>query len=190
MKTFNSKEQIVLRKMIQNTDNFHLYSFLQEDFLSNSVALLEIDNTYYLTYDGLGDKVKEVMSEKRKIIELFLLLKYLEKKNLIGIYDTGGIPLWLIDHERNKRIIKNDDYAVSLFSESDKIHQYLNENLVKNFYLSEELLDIITNNFKTKEEIYIEKQLAESRIQSKLSKYTFILSLITMLISIILTYLS
>lgn len=128
---------------------------------------------YNIRTKGINEniRVNEISSSNKKVVEFFVLIKYLEKKNLIYIKPSEHFILF---HFISDFVdAKSKDEIREL---NNLLYKYPREE----YYASPELKSYVDNGYKTNEEIITLKTIEEARGKSKL---LFIISIILLIIS-------
>ena len=127
--------------------------------------------------DGLNC-VDELLSIEKEIIEVSFLIEYLKKTRLIYIIDDNtqeGNYLTSVGG-----FIK--DGLMPIRKALDKtVCSILDEAMNNRVFVSTDLIQLVNDNFKTLEE----RALEESRKQTKYSRWSFMLALLALVISMI-----
>lgn len=168
MKQFSNKEKQIIRYIVAhgNSNTFLLANVFNEWFDKKGVTFdLEAGHIKY-DYNKVKD-VNEILEDEHGIIEIALLIKYLEEKQYIYIikdkHDVVDVPL-----------------ALGANSSSVNLAHHLPEDIVNiikrtlfRVYVAYDLVYIVENNFQTKETQQLALaalQLKESQQQQKLAK--------------------
>lgn len=185
MRTFNPVEQEVIKKLKYYYDNGiyqNLLSLLDNDLenkeivrdlTTNSVSINFDTTVYYPENDDEAyNFINEVTVISRVLIQTIFLLQYLESTGYIFMYDEGSS---INSHSRI-----SDGHTKIKYDIGDKtVCKLINEYFSKTIVISQDIVDLVNDNFISKEEIrHIEnlrvanENLAEAKaavLQSQIS---------------------
>jgi len=204
MRTFSEFEKEVLKYIVKQGSKFRLYNLIKSDFIDSENQILvyigdeaNVKETFTIEENDLvyiirkkDDKVPDIEHIKNKIIEIVILLKYLESSYLCSLYETGVFTFYT-DNVNRLNSLKEDDGLAAVFYEKT-YYEFIRKNIYSSFYITSELKDIIDHDFKTKEQRYIESQISEAKLQTTEAKkqttragYSLIISGVALLAAII-----
>ena len=175
MREFSDFEQDILSKMID---------LQNEKKLCRYYLLCEVEKELEIEKKGSSDiQIVSDSINKDEILNILIQFSFLFRYLKENFY--------LLDFERNI------DSKVDLKEESQKKHKLKTEtiypkeyfifkyNCFYNLSLSETIVDLVKNNFKTVEQIRFEKQLVEAKKQTKYSRRAFYVSIAALIVSLI-----
>lgn len=179
MRNFSEYE----KKLIQEIVKTDLQKSNVLDVLSNITL---IDRGIQLREKEIAlDYFKSDKNALNEFFETLSLIKYLERNDLIFIHTNYNFP------NEGNYISKNLDQNTITNKASELISQPIPTNIFdiisdyRKSYLvvGTELKKLVENNFKTNEQIHFETEIAESRKQTKISRYSFYIALAALLFS-------
>ena len=141
MRELNDKEKELIKKIIQK-DSFYFREWFSENLLSKtSITVHFKDKDVHLHYDSNSIQIREVFKELTMIIGLVRLL---EKNDLLLKIQ--------IEVEMNSTITlgKLTDGRKFLFGDQN-LKNELASNILTEFFITEELISFVNNNFRTRE---------------------------------------
>lgn len=107
----------------------------------------------------------------------------MENSYLCSLYETSALTFYAENENRLGSLNDGDGLAAVFY---EKIYyEFIRKNIYSSFYITSELKDIIANDFKTKEQKYVEEQLHETKKQTKRAGYSVIISGIALFAAII-----
>jgi len=184
MRKFTAKEQCLLKELIK-TDfkETNVINFITKSVLTaRGIHYNHEEKSIKLLFK------KEDSNAVYEILETIFLINYLEKNDLIVLHSN-----YKSDFKKNQNFISNDITQEEINQNTNiycyqKIPTNIYDLIVKYtfsyFFISEELKDLIKNNFETIDEVRHEKELLEAKKQTRLSQLSFILAIIALIISI------
>lgn len=182
MRKFSNLEQTAIRALVRGVQNSHSYlpiNAYQDIFYQKNIGFRDsaCELIFYRPIDQINhDEILEIESE---IIEISLLLGYLEENRLIYYLHEDTRPEDLI-HEMG---IRNNEPGVYQITKSFDVGAYnhLVHAINHRVFVSQELKDIVANDFETIEE----KSFKESRTQTKWSIAATAIAVIALLVSLL-----
>lgn len=209
MRDFDDFEKTVIRKIKHLKENGIIVNFssLLDDYLenrgvkmdrANKLAWVQYDTTMCCTYD---QQTKGWSPDQRfnaidititidVIIRLIFLLNYLEKEGYVFTYNFARVNDNIISHNR----IASNVEPVALEISDANIAELLINYFHKNIFASQTIVDLVNDNFKSKEEIRHEENIRiandsiiESKRSVKLAKNAIWVAIATALVGIIIS---
>jgi hypothetical protein len=117
---------------------------------------------------------------ENKLVALMVLIEYLNTSHLLCLY---GDDTMIRSSDDAHIQCKEDGSRLVSHDVSSVVYKFYHNHWNDFFYVSDELRHIEQDNdFKSSEQIYVEKQLAEAKDQTKLAILTFLASVIIPLI--------
>jgi hypothetical protein len=183
MRDFSDYEKTVINKIII-TD---LLKSNVLDVISNIVLIdrgIEIKQKQREISLWYFKKDKNALSEFFEIIALF---SYLEKNDLIFIHSNYNSP-------NQGNFVSNNITQETLYTRTQElvaqpiptnIYEYIIRYKDSYLFVGTELKKLVKNDFKTSEQINHETELAESRKQTKISKYSFFIAFAALIFSLL-----
>ena len=183
MRDFSDYERKAIRKIV-TTD---LLKSNVLDIISNIVLVdrgIEIKQNQKEISLWFFKKDTDALSQFFEIIALF---RFLEKNDLIFIHSNYNSP-----NEGN--FVSNNIKQETLFTRTQElasqaiptnIYEYIIRYKDSYLFVGTELKSLVRNDFKTSEQINHETELAESRIQTKISKYSFFIAFAALIFSLL-----
>ena len=141
MRELNDKEKELIKKIIQK-DSFNFREWFSENLLSKTSIIVHFkDKDVHLHYDSNSIQIREVFKELTMIIGLVRLL---EKNDLLLKIQ--------IEVEMSSTITlgKLTDGRKFLFGDQN-LKNELASNILTEFFITEELISFVNNNFRTRE---------------------------------------
>lgn len=171
MRNFSQYEKEVIKKIVDiDLMKSNIGEFIAKTALKNRGIKIDKNNQsidlWYMKNDNLA---------LNHLIEIVVLINYLEKNDLIFIHSN---QVSLLDGN-NKNWISNGITQEILDNDGDKMaHQLIPTNLYEHIvryvssylFVGTELKLLCQNDFKSQEQINHEKEMAEVILQTKLSK--------------------
>ena len=183
MRNFSEYEKKIIQEIVK-TD---LQKSNVLDFISNITL---IDRGIQLKHKEKEIALVYYNSDKNTLNEFFetlSLIKYLERNDLIFIHTNYSFP------KEGNYISKNLDQETITKKASELISQPIPTNIFdiisdysKSYLVvGTELKKLVENKFKTNEQIHHETEIAETRNQTKISRYSFYIALVALLFSLL-----
>ena len=183
MRNFTEHEQKIIKELIQ-TDilKSNVLDFITNTALFNrGIQILEDSKLISLIYLKTD---KNALSE---FFEVISAINYLEKNNLIFVHSNYDSP------QKGNFVSKNITQELLNTRATEFVIQPIPTNIydliirykISYLFVGSELKKISENNFKTDEQINHEEELAESKNQTRLAKYSFYLAFGALLFSFI-----
>lgn len=156
----------------------------------------------HLTSHEYGHTIEVVVDKQigkvfTRLFDFVLLLKYLERNDLLGIssFETSGnfqIRNYVKDKdwgwEIQKETAKGETFT-SVQAETHTRNTSLANDILRygnsQYYPSQCLKEMVANDFKSAEQIYVERQLREAKKQTRFAFCTTIIAVLTFLATVI-----
>jgi hypothetical protein len=181
MRNFTTHEQKFIKELIQtDISKSNILDFISNTVLFNrGIEIKEDSKQISLTY------LKTDKNALSDFFEVISTINYLEKNNLIFVHSNYN------SLQKGNFVSKNITQELYNNRNAEFITQPIPTNIydliinykISYFYVVPELMKIFENNFKTDEQIYHEKELAESKKQTRLAQNSFYLALGALLFS-------
>lgn len=182
MRKFSNLEQTAIRAMVRGVQTSHSYlpiNAYQDIFYRKKIGFRDsaCELIFYRPIDQIDHN--EILEIESEIIEISLLLGYLEENRLIYYLHEETRP----EDKIHKIGIRENEPNVYGISKSMDVGAYdhLVHALNHRIFVSQDLKDMVANNFETIEE----KSLKESRKQTKWSIIATVIALIALLVSLL-----
>ena len=187
MRKFSNKEQDVIRRLVEQTRNslsYVLINAYNDIFYSHKVEYTEGNLVFYLeNVSKFSDvDVSQILAIEKEIIDTSFLIEYLIENRYI----------YLIDDEpsNGKQSSAGGFFKGNLRSVQKSLDKHvceiLDDALSHRVFVSEDLNQLVTNDFKTIDE----QALEESRKQTKYSILSFIVAMIALSFSLLIPVIS
>ena len=182
MRKFNQTEQAIIRKLVKETHehiDYLLINVYMDIFYQHPV---EYNNGSLIFYSQGTHSAKEILEIEKKIIDISLLLSFLEENRYIYLIDDNSSESEKLKNvggyftEGLKGIGKKLDPKMSKIIENALNHRA---------FVSEDLIQLVKNDFKTVEEQTLEEAKKQSRNSHKSVSIAFIAVVISVLIPIL-----
>lgn len=182
MRKFSNLEQMAIRSMVSGDQNSHSYlpiNAYQDIFYQKKIGFRDsaCELIFYRHIDQIDHT--EILEMESAIIEISLLLGYLEENRLIYYLHEDTRP-----EDKNHKIgIRDNETGVYEIRKSldEGAYKHLVHAINHRIFVSQELKDMVANDFETIEE----KSLKESRKQTKWAIAAAVIALIALLVSLL-----
>lgn len=182
MRKFSNLEQAAIRAMVRGVQHSHSYlpiNAYQDIFYQKKIGFR--DSACELIFYRLIDQINhdEILAIESEIIEISLLLGYLEENRLIYYLNEETRP----EDKIHKIGIRDSEPGIYGISKSLDVGAYnhLVHAINHRIFVSQDLKDMVANNFETIEE----KSFKESRRQTKWSIAATVIAVIALLASLL-----
>ena len=184
MRKFSLKEQNVITSLVNHskgTLSYVLINVYNDVFYRKNVEYKNGQLVFYRDIDNLNN-FDEILSIEKDILDTSFLIRFLKDNRyiyLIDDYSSGG------DIKEVGGFIK--DGLTPINKDLDKrACEILEEALNHRVFVSEDLIQLVEDGFKTIEE----QALEESRLQTSYSRKSFVVAMIALAISLIIPLLT
>ena len=182
MRKFSSLEQSAIRAMVRGVQASHSYlpiNAYQDIFFQKKIGFKDTacELIFYRPIKQINHD--EILAIESEIIEISLLLGYLEENRLIYYLHEETRPE---DKIHNIGIRDNESGVYEIRKSLDVgAYNHLVHAINYRIFVSQDLKDMVANNFETIEE----KSLKESRKQTKWSVIATVIALVALLVSLV-----
>ncbi len=192
MRQFSEFEKEIIKEIVSDKPIF--YEFGGTNFASNSLGKILDELVGVIHIRQINDNRIQVIflstdreNEMQELFDFVFLVRYLEDEFFIGLspskthteyisnrYKKIELPKHIPESpdpplffgRRDKENILDSGIVTSTFSYSTSLGNELLRYAYSLYYPSQELKDLVANDFKSSEQIYVEKQLKEAKTQT------------------------
>ena len=178
MRKFSKKEQKIIKRIYQ-------------DYLQSKCGYV-LGNIFWFELNSLGANYKDgkivvdqgenvcerILAIEKNIMEIYFLLSYLENNRYIYLMENPSLTNVNETTNLNPTILGD---KVVTYCVSRECGEFIEKTLKQKFFLTQDLVDLIENDFKT----YEDQQLEEAQKQTQAAKKQTVLSIVAVILSII-----